>query len=371
MDKLYTQVSYPIRNHIYVIVSYSLFVFAMNYLGNKQISVAALAPMVAINIAVFYSLNMVGNNFFAYQRSGWMVIQLLALIVGWYILVYLLIYEFFPGLGQRLFEVRGEFHLGKYIRNVTSYLEKSLLAVVIYQLAKLSTVRHLALLNEKEKTIAKERELKEVAENHLILEREARSIERENMQLRFTVQSAQLKSHWLHRVTVKVRDKIISGGEIISLFDAYQEVLNYYYKHGGPDAKLVTLEDEVHLIKLMKLLNEALNDGRETLTVKYNKQMIARQLPPFLISTLLENAFKFGDQSVDSKPIELTLSSLPNQLSISCFNVIDPARAAAAPKSGVGLTNIQHQLDYFMPGKNNITIENDGVSFKITITIVY
>ena len=371
MEAFFAKISFPARNHIYVIVAYSIVVFGMNFLGNRQMDLFALAPAVATNIAVFYSLNAVGNNFFTYGKPGRMAVQLVALIVMWYVVVYLFIYELFPTIGQKLFGTDASFHVGKYIRNVTAYLEKSLLAVVIYQLAKVNKARQLALLAEKEKTIAKERQLKVAAENQLVLEREAMRIDRENIQLRFTVQSAQLKSHWLHSVTMKVREKIVSGDDTTQLFDAYQGVLNYYYRHGGPDNVLVTLREECHLIRLMKLLNEELNNGKPTLQVAIKEPLTARQLPPFVIATLLENAFKFGDQSDLSNPILLTVSSLPKRLTISCWNRIDPARATAAPKSGIGLTNIQQQLDYLAPDKNNIAIENDHTAFQITITVDY
>src|SRR5690606_3069906 len=114
-----------------------------------------------------------------------------------------------------------------------------------------------------------------------------------------------------------------------------------------------------------------INDERPTLKVEIHEPMMARQLPPFIISTLLENAFKFADQSDDLNPISLTINSLPKALVISCWNLIDHKRAAEAPKSGVGLPSIQQQLDYFAPGANAMEILNDGVSFKITISIYY
>lgn len=366
-----TKITYPVRNHIYMITAYSIVVYAMNLLGNAKVNLLALAMVVGINVIVFYSLNQVANKFFRYERLGPMVAQLLVLIIFWYMAVYLLIYEVFPGIGRKLFNVGSEFHLGKYIRNLTAYLEKSLLAVMIFQLYKLSKARHQALLAEKEKTIAQERQLKEEAEKQLVLQREAMRIERENMRLRFTVQAAQLKSHWLHNVTAKLREELLLNPGKIALFDAYLEVLRYYYKHGGADSKLVTLQDECHLVQLIKMLNEMLNDGRPTLKVKINEPLLARQLPPFIISTLLENAFKFADQSDDLNPISLTISSLPKKLSISCWNLIDHGRAAEAPKSGVGLHSIQQQLDYFAPGSNAVDIRNDGSAFKITISIYY
>lgn len=371
MEAKSTKITYPLRNHIYVITAYSIVVFGMNLLGNAKVNLLALAMVVGINVIVFYSLNQVANRFFRYERLGPMVAQLLVLIVFWYVAVYLLIYEIFPEIGRKLFGVGSEFHLGKYIRNLTAYLEKSLLAVVIFQLHKLSKARHRALLAEKEKTIAQERQLKEEAEKQLVLQRETMRIERENMRLRFTVLAAQLKSHWLHNVTSKLREELMLSPGMMQLFDAYLDVLRYYYKHGGPDTTLVTLHDECHLVQLIKMLNEMLNDGRPTLKVEIHEPMVARQLPPFIVSTLLENAFKFANQSDDLNPISLTINSLPKALVISCWNLIDHKRAAEAPKSGVGLPSIQQQLDYFAPGANAMEILNDGVSFKITISIYY
>lgn len=371
MEANCTKITYPIRNHIYMITAYSIVVFGMNLLGNLQVNLLALAMMIGVNVMVFYSLNRAANKFFRYERLGLMVAQLFILIVFWYVAVYLLIYDVFPGIGRKLFNVGSEFHLGKYIRNLTAYLEKSLLAVVVFQLYKLSKARNLALMAEKEKTIAQERQLKEEAEKQLVLQREAMQMERENMKLRFTVQAAQLKSHWLHNVTTKLREELTLSPGVIQLFDAYLDVLRYYYKHGGPDTKLVTLQDECHLVRLIDMLNKMLNDGRSTLKVEISEPLVARQLPPFIISTLLENAFKFADQSDASSPILLTINSLPKVLTISCWNLIDHERARAALKSGVGLYSIQQQLDYFAPGSNTIEILNDGSSFKITISIYY
>mgnify|MGYP001335440998 CR=1 FL=1 len=367
----FAQIIYPVRYHIYTLTAYSLFVIGMNLLGNIHVNLWSLGLMISINIAVFYSLNGICSRFFNYENTIQLAMQLLTLILIWYAVVYALIYEVFPEIGRTFFGTGHEFHLGKYIRNITAYLEKSLLAVIIFQLAKLNKARNLALLAEKEIIIKKERQLNEIIERQLVLEREGVRIARENAQLRFTALSGQLKSHWLHNVTGKLRERISNGQNVTDLFDAYLDVLNYFYRHGGPDTNLVTLQDELHLVRLMKLLNEELNDGRKTLIVNVKEPLIARQLPPFTMTTLLENAFKFSDQSRPEYPILLVIESSPKLLAITCRNRVDISKVAASTKSGIGLHSIQQQLDYLVPGKHEIIITEEDNSFEITINIHY
>ncbi|SEL93463.1 LytS family sensor histidine kinase [Parapedobacter koreensis] len=371
METTFSNVSFHFRYHLYVLVGYSLVVFGMNLLGNKDVYLAGLTLMIGINIVVFYSLNGICNRFFTYSRVRLLAVQLFGLIIAWYVVVYLLIYVWFPGVGIALFHTGREFHIGKYVRNLTSYLEKSLMAVLIYQFAKLNKARQLVLLAEKEKIIEKERQLKEVAERALAAEKEHRGIAQENQRLRFAASSGQLKSHWLHSVTASLREKIGRGLDVTELFDAYLEVLNYYYQHGGPDANLVTLQAELHLVRLMQLLNGAINNNQPALVILPSHPLIARQIPPFLMSTLLENAFKFADQSGVDEPITLAFSSTAKMLAITCRNGVDPAKVLAAPKSGVGLRSIRQQLDYLAPSRHEITIVNEGRMYEIAIVIHY
>ncbi len=372
MEKKYTRVSYPARYHLYVLLGYALLVFGLNIIGNPSVNALGVILLIGINIAVFYSLNAIFDRLFASVSKRWLLgVQLLALMAIWYAFVYVMIYVLFPDLGSQLFGAGREFHLGKYIRNLTVYLEKSLMAVVIYQYIKLNKARGLALLDEKEKTIVQERQLKEAAQRELVLEREAQRVERENQRLLLAASSSQLKSHWLHAVTATLRKGIRDGINVETLFDGYTAVLNYYYQHGGTAHAQVLLKTELHLARLMQQLNEAVNGGRKTFVIQTGEPLIARQIPPFIITTIVENAFKFADQSDPRQPITLTVHSTPAKLTIACQNQIDPAKVAASPPSGVGLYGVQQQLDYFAPSRHSIAINNENRAYGITITIYF
>jgi sensor histidine kinase YesM len=90
-------------------------------------------------------------------------------------------------------------------------------------------------------------------------------------------------------------------------------------------------------------------------------------LPPLLLIPLLENAFKY---STDTKDAAITVKLIikNDQLIFQCNNDFDP-QAAAATKTGIGLTNVKKRLEQYYPGRFNYSVSTANNVYSVNLSI--
>src|SRR5690606_18857328 len=97
-------------------------------------------------------------------------------------------------------------------------------------------------------------------------------------------------------------------------------------------------------LHIMAALNKVLHPSATPVQISTNPHPVARTIPRLLLSTLLENMFLYADQYDPAIPATMTISSMPDQLTVRCRNKTDPGKRTAG-STGVGHKNIRRQLD--------------------------
>ena len=134
------------------------------------------------------------------------------------------------------------------------------------------------------------------------------------------------------------------------------------------DGRLVSLKEELQYIDLY-LQIEKVRFGERLQTIVESDPIVERkQIPPFLLQPLVENAIKFGlYDTLDTVHIEIhVLFESPN-LVITISNPYDPETVLAAPGTGFGLTSISRRL-FLLFGRNDL-LERNSDNGKFTATL--
>ncbi|MCQ7926436.1 hypothetical protein NP234_24975, partial [Salmonella enterica] len=94
------------------------------------------------------------------------------------------------------------------------------------------------------------------------------------------------------------------------------------------------------------------------------------QMPPLLLVTFVENAFKHGvsyakDSFVD---ISLSISDDRRELNFCCVNSLAPARPEE-PRHGIGLANTRKRLELLCQGRHQISALKLSDRYVVSIQI--
>jgi len=129
----------------------------------------------------------------------------------------------------------------------------------------------------------------------------------------------------------------------------------------------VTLSKEIaylnNLIALQRLRYE------EDVYIDFDSvpQLDEYTIAPLLLISFVENAFKHGEVNESESPVIISLTIAKN---ILCFYVANKINHRNKDFSGgIGLKNVRRRLELLYPGKYDLQISNDGMSYHSTLKL--
>jgi len=206
--------------------------------------------------------------------------------------------------------------------------------------------------------------LRDEKKQRKILEAQKMQLEVDKSQANFKFLKSQINPHFLHNTLNFLYAKSLpyspelSEG-ILTLSDIMRYALN---ESNGSDDK-APLKDEIEHVRNVIKINQLRFSNN--LHVNFEVQGILNdvEIVPFVLITIVENAFKHGDLQKPDAPIDIKLTVANKSLSFSCRN-----KKKSGPKeisTGLGLDNIRNRLD-FAYGKNYKLLIKDEAEFYTT-----
>jgi LytS/YehU family sensor histidine kinase len=106
--------------------------------------------------------------------------------------------------------------------------------------------------------------------------------------------------------------------------------------------------------------------GMENITFTISDDNIEKQMPPLLLITLVENAFKHGD-IIENKAgfVTLELVTFKNKIDFTIANSFQPKESS----QGIGLKNLEAQLKNLFQTNYQLTIDESNSIFKVSMRI--
>lgn len=180
---------------------------------------------------------------------------------------------------------------------------------------------------------------------------------------------AQINPHFLFNTLNFVYNDVAgqssrSGEAILSLTRLMR------YSVESTKSELSTLENELEAVEEYLAL-QRLRFG-DRLALKYSKEgrLFFFSIPPLVLISLVENAFKYGIHDDLADPITLDIRVDFRGLTFRCRNkkrldFID------RETTGVGLTNIRRRLEMAFPGHFDLKTEDSSTHFEVNLEIIW
>jgi LytS/YehU family sensor histidine kinase len=191
-------------------------------------------------------------------------------------------------------------------------------------------------------------------------------LERQNLEQQLEYLRYQINPHFFMNTLNNIHalvdiDPAKAQETIVELSKMMRFVLYEGDKRGVPLAR--ELEFIRTYLKLMQL--------RFTDQVRISQNLPAevpdRNIPPLLLITFVENAFKHGVSYQQESYIELQAAVEDERLVFSCRN--SKASKPNQEKGGVGLTNVRKRLDLLFKNDYSLDIHDEADSYAVELNI--
>lgn len=128
----------------------------------------------------------------------------------------------------------------------------------------------------------------------------------------------------------------------------------------------IKLAEELNYIKAYIELEQLRHKETAFVQLVIDVQNENIEIPPFILSPLVENALKHGVTANDN-PIGITLTANTSQLYLKVVNEIGTQKKDKL--GGIGLDNLKKRLDIYFPGKHSLDIKKENNRFSAILQI--
>lgn len=206
---------------------------------------------------------------------------------------------------------------------------------------------------------------------HKVLEEQKMQLEIEKSAANFNFLKAQINPHFLHNTLNFLYAKSLPYSEELSEgILTLSDIMRYALSEGNAKDGKAPLKDEIEHVRNVIKINQLRFSNKLNVQFDVEGVVNGRTIIPFLLITIVENAFKHGDLKNTEYPIEIKLKVGGSRLYFSCKN-----KKKGGPKelsTGIGLDNIRKRLElaYGKEFSFNVKDEADFYTTELIITAI-
>lgn len=210
--------------------------------------------------------------------------------------------------------------------------------------------------------------LRDEKKRQKVLEEQKMQLEVEKSSANLNFLKAQINPHFLHNTLNFLYAKSIPySPELSEGILTLSDIMRYALSEGNARDGKAPLRDEIEHVWNVIKINQLRFSNK--LNVEFNVRGLVDGISiiPFVLITIVENAFKHGDLMDQQHPIEVMLEINDKGLVFKCRN-----KKKTGPKelsTGVGLDNIKKRLDLAYGSMYRLNIKDDA-SFYSTELII-
>lgn len=201
-----------------------------------------------------------------------------------------------------------------------------------------------------------------------ILEEQKMQLEVEKSQANFNFLKAQINPHFLHNTLNFLYAKSLPySTELSEGILTLSDIMRYALSPSATKDGKVQLKEEIEHVRNVIKINQLRFSNNLNVQFDVNGVVNGATIIPFILITLVENAFKHGDLKSPQYPIEIKLNVDKSHLNFYCRN--KKKMGAKELSTGIGLDNIKKQLDLTY-GKGYALNVKDEADFYTTELII-
>ncbi|HEY0678140.1 MAG TPA: histidine kinase [Chitinophagaceae bacterium] len=210
--------------------------------------------------------------------------------------------------------------------------------------------------------------LRDEKKRQKILEAQKMQLEVEKSSANLNFLKAQINPHFLHNTLNFLYAKSLPySPELSEGILTLSDIMRYALSEGNTKDGKAPLRDEIEHVWNVIKINQLRFSNKLNVNFNVNGLMDGVSIIPFVLITIVENAFKHGDLKDQEHPIEIQLDIEKNRLRFFCMN-----KKKTGPKelsTGVGLDNIKKRLDLAYGNNYAFNIKDDAEFYSTELII--
>ncbi|HEX6334190.1 MAG TPA: histidine kinase [Flavisolibacter sp.] len=211
--------------------------------------------------------------------------------------------------------------------------------------------------------------LRDEKKQQKILEEQKMQLEIEKSQANFNFLKAQINPHFLHNTLNFLYAKSLPySPELSEGILTLSDIMRYALSEGNAKDGLAPLKDEIEHMRNVIKINQLRFSNRLNVNFDVHGVLNGWTIIPFVLITLVENAFKHGDLKSPDAPIDIRLDIEDHKLVFYCRN-----KKKTGPKelsTGIGLDNIKKRLDLAYGKNYSLDVKDDSEFYTTQLTIL-
>jgi LytS/YehU family sensor histidine kinase len=210
--------------------------------------------------------------------------------------------------------------------------------------------------------------LREALKQKRVLEAQQLLLQAQISQANFNFLKAQINPHFLHNTLNFLYAKSLPySSELSEGILTLSDIMRYALDQGNQKDGKAPLEAEIEHVRNVIKINQQRYRNRLKVNLEIQGDLNGVMIIPFVLITLVENAFKHGDLKNQDDPIHFKLDVDGNKLYFYCRN-----KKKNGPKqlsTGIGLDNIRQRLDIAYGDKYQFIVKDEPEFYSTELTI--
>ena len=191
-------------------------------------------------------------------------------------------------------------------------------------------------------------------------------LETEKDKAELALYKAQINPHFLFNTLNTLYGLILTQSDRTeSAFIKFANILKYMYSQ--TTAETIAISNEIDYIAQYIDLQLLRLNRHTRVTFEHHTDNGQIQIPPMILITFVENAFKYGTSSDEDCEIFIRITVKEGVLQFETEN--DIMKEKPTDDSAIGIENCRKRLELQYPGRFTLSVRHENNRFKIRLTI--
>jgi two-component system, LytTR family, sensor kinase len=210
--------------------------------------------------------------------------------------------------------------------------------------------------------------LRDEQKQRKILEAQKLQLEVDKSKANFKFLKSQINPHFLHNTLNFLYAKSLPySAELSEGILTLSDIMRYALNEAVDSDDKAPLKDEIEHVRNVIKINQLRFSNNLNVQFEVNGVVNGASIIPFVLITIVENAFKHGDLQKPEYPIDVKLNIEQNRLFFYCRN-----KKKSGPKeisTGLGLDNIRNRLQFAYGDNYRLLIKDETDFYTTELTI--
>ncbi|WP_066405691.1 sensor histidine kinase [Flavisolibacter tropicus] len=203
-----------------------------------------------------------------------------------------------------------------------------------------------------------------------VLEEQKLQLEVEKSQANFNFLKAQINPHFLHNTLNFLYAKSLPySPELSEGILTLSEIMRYALSEGNTKDGKTALKDEIEHLRNVIKINQLRFSNKLNVQLDLEGVINGARIIPFVLITLVENAFKHGDLKSTEYPITIRVVVMGHKLFFYCRNKKKSGPGPKELSTGIGLDNIKKRLELAYGDNYEFKVRDEAEFYTTELTI--